>query len=94
MKKFIFILAIFFQISFLFSEQYQGQIEVINDQDYFPRVLKAIQEAKKSIYLHYPEKGIWEGYITKSYRFTFSSAKEEFIFRNVGPHGIIDKRKV
>ena len=51
MKKLIFILAIFFQVSFLFSEQFDGKIEVINDEDYFPRVLKAIQQAKKSIYL-------------------------------------------
>ncbi len=32
MKKLIFILAFFFQISFLFSVQYDGKIEIINDR--------------------------------------------------------------
>ncbi len=51
MKKLIFILAFFFQVSFLFSVQYDGKIEIINDRDYFPRVLKAIQQAEKSIHV-------------------------------------------
>ncbi|MBI1869897.1 MAG: hypothetical protein HYS07_01745 [Chlamydiae bacterium] len=37
---------------------------------------------------------IWEGYVTSKYRFTFSSTKEAYLFRNIGPHGIIDKGKV
>ena len=37
---------------------------------------------------------VWEGYVTDAYRFTFTSTEKEFIFRNIGPHGIIDKGKV
>ena len=37
---------------------------------------------------------IWEAYITKKYRFTFSVDKDSYTFRNIGPHSIIDKGKV
>ncbi len=37
---------------------------------------------------------VWEAYISKQYRFTFSFTKESIIFRNIGPHSIIDKRDV
>jgi mRNA interferase RelE/StbE len=33
---------------------------------------------------------VWEAYISKQYRFTFSVTKESIIFRNIGPHKIID----
>lgn len=36
----------------------------------------------------------WEAYISKQYRFTFSVTKESIIFRNIGPHSIIDKGNV
>lgn len=39
-------------------------------------------------------KDVWEGYVTEKYRFTFASTKREYIFRNIGPHGIIDKGNV
>lgn len=35
--------------------------------------------------------GIWEGRITKDYRFTFSLQKERIILRRIGPHDILDK---
>lgn len=37
---------------------------------------------------------VWEGYVTDAYRFTFTSTKDIYIFRNIGPHDIIDKGKV
>ena len=37
---------------------------------------------------------VWEAYISKQYRFTFSVTKETIIFRNIGPHSIIDSGKV
>ena len=33
---------------------------------------------------------VWEAYISKEYRFTFTVTKESIIFRNIGPHRIID----
>ena len=39
-------------------------------------------------------KDVWEGYITNAYRFTFMSIDDTYIFRNIGPHDIIDKGKV
>ncbi len=46
------------------------------------------------IHRYKSEKGIWEGYVTDKYRFTFMNLKETYIFRNIGPHGIIDKGRV
>lgn len=40
------------------------------------------------------EKNVWEGYISDKYRFTFSIADTGYIFRNIGPHSIIDRGKV
>ena len=37
---------------------------------------------------------VWEAYISKQYRFTFSVTKESIIFRNIGPHSIIDSGNV
>lgn len=37
---------------------------------------------------------VWEGYVTHKYRFTFSSTDDLYVFRNIGPHDIIDKGKV
>lgn len=34
---------------------------------------------------------IWEGRITKSYRFTFHVLKDVYILRNVGKHDILKK---
>ena len=40
------------------------------------------------------EPNIWEVYITKNYRFTFSITKESIVFRNVGSYVIIDRGQV
>ncbi|MBI3601601.1 MAG: hypothetical protein HY209_01720 [Candidatus Omnitrophica bacterium] len=37
---------------------------------------------------------VWEAYISRQYRFTFSVTKESIIFRNIGPHNIIDDSDV
>lgn len=37
---------------------------------------------------------IWEAYINKKYRFTFEITANSYIFRNIGPHDIIDNGKV
>ncbi len=47
-----------------------------------------------NIHRYRSEINVWEGYVTRKYRFTFTSTQEEYIFRNIGSHGIIDKGKV
>lgn len=34
---------------------------------------------------------IFEGYISKSYRFTFHYGEDSIIFRRVGPHNVVDQ---
>ena len=46
------------------------------------------------IHRYRSEENIWEGYVSDKYRFTFSISHEGVIFRNIGPHDIIDKGKV
>lgn len=40
------------------------------------------------------KENVWEGYVSSKYRFTFSLTETAIIFRNIGPHGIIDKGRV
>ncbi|MDR1244270.1 MAG: hypothetical protein LBJ79_03720 [Endomicrobium sp.] len=40
------------------------------------------------------KSSIYEAYINVSYRFTFEMTKEKYIFRNIGPHKIIDRGTV
>ncbi|MEA3347011.1 MAG: hypothetical protein U9Q21_02850 [Candidatus Auribacterota bacterium] len=47
-----------------------------------------------NIHRYKKEENVWEGYVTDKYRFTFSVTDEGFIFRNIGPHSIIEKGKV
>ncbi len=47
-----------------------------------------------NIHRYRSELNVWEGYVNMKYRFTFTSTKEAYLFRNIGPHGIIDKGKV
>jgi len=46
------------------------------------------------IHRYRKEANVWEGYVSDKYRFTFSIADKGYIFRNIGPHSIIDKGKV
>ena len=46
------------------------------------------------IHRYKTEENIWEGYVSDKYRFTFSISKAGYIFRNVGPHSIIDRGNV
>jgi mRNA-degrading endonuclease RelE of RelBE toxin-antitoxin system len=36
-------------------------------------------------------RNIWEGRITKSYRFTFQIEDDTYLLRNFGPHDILNK---
>ena len=79
-----------------FKKNYKKLPEKI--QDGFDKKLRLFEKDPKhpslNIHRYRSEINIWEGYVTKKYRFTFSSTKEAYIFRNIGPHGIIDKGKV
>jgi mRNA-degrading endonuclease RelE of RelBE toxin-antitoxin system len=70
----------------------------------YPTLPSSIQEsAEKKLKLllqdsHHPSlrvkkmegfPGIWEGSITKSYRFTFQIIEDVYILRRVGTHGIL-----
>ncbi len=46
------------------------------------------------IHRYKSETNVWEAYVTMNYRFTFSVTETEIIFRNVGPHRIIDRGQV
>ena len=46
------------------------------------------------IHKYHATENVWEGYVTHKYRFTFSVTKDSYIFRNIGPHDIIDKGKI
>ena len=52
------------------------------------------KQSSLNIHRYKSEPNIWEAYITHQYRFTFSVEKEGIIFRNVGPHDIIDRGQV
>ncbi len=43
-----------------------------------------------NIHRYLGHQDVWEAYISKGFRFTFTVTKESIIFRNIGPHKIID----
>ncbi len=47
-----------------------------------------------NIHRYHGVEAVWEAYISKQYRFTFSFTPENIIFRNIGPHQIIDSGDV
>jgi mRNA-degrading endonuclease RelE of RelBE toxin-antitoxin system len=53
-----------------------------------------IKHPSLKIHRYKTEDNVWEGYISSKYRFTFSITDEGYIFRNIGPHSIIDKGRV
>ncbi len=46
-----------------------------------------------NIHRYKQEENVWEGYVSSQYRFTFSITETGYIFRNIGPHAIIDHGK-
>ncbi len=47
-----------------------------------------------NIHRYHSREDVWEGYVNRSYRFTFSVTQAAITFRNIGPHAMIDKGKV
>ncbi len=47
-----------------------------------------------NIHRYHGKEDVWEGRVTEKYRFTFSVTESTLLFRNIGPHSIIDKGKV
>ena len=69
-----------------------------NFQDRFDKKLVLFLQNPKhpslNIHRYHGREDIWEGYVTQSYRFTFSVTEDSIVFRNIGSHAIIDKGKV
>ena len=67
-------------------------------QDRFEKKLDLFLEDPRhpslNIHRYHGREDIWEAYISLDYRFTFSITKESIIFRNIGPHRIIDRGDV
>jgi hypothetical protein len=47
-----------------------------------------------NVHRYQTESNVWEAYVTMAYRFTFSITEDSMIFRNIGPHRIIDRGQV
>lgn len=79
----------------IFTERFKKNFKSL------PKDLQTRFEEKLTLFLENPKHpslnihrysgfdDVWEAYISKQYRFTFSVTKEEIIFRNIGPHKII-----
>ena len=46
------------------------------------------------VHRYHARDDVWEAYINRKYRFTFSVTPVSITFRNIGPHGIIDRGQV
>lgn len=79
-----------------FKENYRRLPE--NMRGRFDEKLKLFVKDPKhpslNIHRYHGKEGVWEGYVTQKYRFTFSVTESNIVFRNIGPHSIIDKGKV
>lgn len=80
----------------VFKENYKRLPKNLQNRfdDKLELLLQNPKHPSLNIHRYHGREGIWEGYVTQKYRFTFSIAEESIIFRNIGPHSIIDKRKV
>ena len=79
-----------------FKESYGCLPETLRDRfdDKLELFLQDPKHPSLNIHRYHGREDIWEGYVTQKYRFTFLVTKESIIFRNIGPHNIIDKGKV
>mgnify|MGYP001619639825 CR=1 len=79
-----------------FKQNYQDLPWAI--QKRFDKQLKLFLENPKHpslrIHRYKSEPDVWEAYVTMKYRFTFSITEEVIVFRNIGPHAIIDRGQV
>lgn len=66
-------------------------------QDRFDKKLELLlldpKHPSLNIHRYHGKESVWEGYVTQRYRFTFSVTVSSLVFRNIGPHSIIDKGK-
>ena len=88
---------------FIFTQQFEKSFSKL------PADLAELFEKKLSIFLKdifhpsfrtkkmegFKNPPIWEASLTMNYRFTFETDKEgKIIFRNIGTHAILDRKKV
>lgn len=76
-----------------------------NYQD-LPRLIQRRFDKQMSLFLENPrhpslrihryrsEPDVWEATVTMKVRFTFSVTEEAIVFRNIGPHVILDRGQV
>jgi len=79
-----------------FKKNYQALPSQI--QRTFDKKLEIFVENPKhpslNVHRYLGSDGVWEAYVTKGYRFTFSVEKNTIFFRNIGPHAIVDRGDV
>ena len=79
-----------------FKRNYQDLPAAI--QKRFDKQLKLFLDNPKHpslrIHRYKSEADVWEAYVTMQYRFTFSVTETAIVFRNIGPHSIIDSGNV
>jgi mRNA-degrading endonuclease RelE of RelBE toxin-antitoxin system len=79
-----------------FKENYHRLPE--NLQSLFDKKLALFLENPRhpslNVHRYHGRENVWEAYVNQKYRFTFSVTGESIIFRNIGPHSIVDKGKV
>lgn len=84
----------------VFADRFKGNYRALprSIQKRFDKQLKLFLENPRHpslrIHRYQNESNVWEAYVTMKYRFTFSIAEDSMIFRNIGPHAIIDRGQV
>jgi mRNA-degrading endonuclease RelE of RelBE toxin-antitoxin system len=79
-----------------FKENYKRLSQNLQERfdDKLTLFLRDPKHPSLNIHRYHGREDVWEGYINQKYRFTFSVTEDNIIFRNIGPHSIIDKGKV
>ena len=83
----------------IFTERFKENYKILpkSIQKRFDKKLELFvenpQHPSLNVHRYKSEKNVWEAYINNKYRFTFSVDQDSYIFRNIGPHSIIDKGK-
>lgn len=75
----------FKELPFLMQKRFEIKLDLFLNDPRHPSL---------NVHKYHGADSVWEAYISKQYRFTFSITKESIIFRNIGPHSIIDSGDV
>ena len=84
----------------IFTETFKDNYKRLpkNLQERFDKKLALLLENPRhpslNIHRYHGKEDVWEGYVNQKYRFTFSVMRDALLFRNIGPHGIVEKGTV